>query len=77
MPMPTSAATSATRSPGAPGSSYVYLDAEDYEFDDANAAGDDVTNMFTGNTDMWIVDAELKWTPVGDTQRRYLKLQGE
>ena len=59
------------------GLSYVYLDAEDYEFEDSNAAGDDVTNVFTGNTDMWIVDAELKWTPVGDTQRRYLKLQGE
>lgn len=59
------------------GLSYVHLDAEDYEYEDVNAAGEDVTNVFTGDTKMWIVDAELKWSPVGDTRRRYLKLQGE
>ena len=59
------------------GLSYVYLDAQDYEYDDLNAAGEDVTNVFNGTTRMWIADAELKWTPIGDTKRRYLKLQGE
>jgi hypothetical protein len=59
------------------GVSYVYLDAQDYEYDDLNAAGEDVTNVFSGTTEMWIADAELRWTPTGDTKRRYLKLQGE
>jgi len=59
------------------GLSYVYLDAEDYEFDDPNAAGEDVTNSFSGTTKTWIADAELKWTAQGDPNRRYLKLQGE
>jgi hypothetical protein len=59
------------------GLSYVYLDAQDYEYGDLNAAGEDVTNVFSGTTKMWIADAELKWTPIGDTKRRYLKLQGE
>ena len=59
------------------GLSYVYLDAEDYEYGDLNAAGEEVTNLFSGTTEMWIVDAELKWTPQGDARRSYLKLQGE
>jgi outer membrane receptor protein involved in Fe transport len=36
-----------------------------------------VGNLFSGTTEMWIVDATLKWTPSGDPKRRYLKLQGE
>ena len=59
------------------GVSYVYLDAQDYEYEDVNAAGEDVSNLFNGTTEMWIVDATLKWTPPGDPKRRYLKLQGE
>jgi hypothetical protein len=59
------------------GLSYVYLDAQDYEFEEVNAAGEDVTNLFSGTTEMWIADAELKWTAQGDPKRRYLKLQGE
>jgi len=59
------------------GVSYVYLDAQDYEYEDVNSAGVDVGNLFSGTTEMWIVDATLKWTPAGDPKRRYLKLQGE
>ena len=59
------------------GVSYVYLDAQDYEYDDLNAAGEDVTNVFSGTTRMWIADAKMKWTPTGDTKRRYFELQGE
>ena len=59
------------------GLSYVYLDADDYGFDDPNASGEDVTNSFSGTTKTWIADAELKWTAQGDPNRRYLKLQGE
>ena len=59
------------------GVSYVDLDAEDREFEGVNAAGEDVLNAFTGSSQTWLVDAVLKWTPVGDPRRQYLKLQGE
>jgi hypothetical protein len=59
------------------GLSYVDLDAEDREFEDVNSTGEDVLNAFTGSSKTWVVDAEIKWTPVGDPRRQYVKLQGE
>lgn len=59
------------------GLSYLNLDAEDREFEDVNAAGEDSLNAFTGSSETWVADAELKWTAAGDPKRRYLKLQGE
>ena len=59
------------------GLSWVDLDAEDRSFADTNALGQDVMNAFTGRSQTWVADAEIKWTPQGDTNRRYLKLQGE
>lgn len=59
------------------GLSYVDLDAENREFGDVNAAGEEAVNAFTGSSSTWVLDAELKWTAPGDTKRRYLKLQGE
>jgi hypothetical protein len=59
------------------GLSYVNLDAENREFADVNAAGEEVVNAFSGSSETWVVDAEFKWTPLGDPKRRYLKLQGE
>jgi hypothetical protein len=59
------------------GLSWVDLDAEGRAFEQQNAAGDDVLSTFTGSSETWVVDATLKWTPLGDPKRRYLKLQGE
>jgi hypothetical protein len=59
------------------GLSYVDLDASNREFEDANAAGEEVVNAFTGSSETWVLDAEFKWTALGDPKRRYLKLQGE
>ncbi len=59
------------------GVSWVDLEAEDRSFVDTNAAGESVTSAFSGNSQTWVVDAELKWTAQGDPSRRYLKLQGE
>ncbi len=36
------------------GLSYVDLDAEDREFEDRNAAGDDVLNAFSGSSETWV-----------------------
>ena len=59
------------------GLSWVDLDAQDRGFEGQNALGEDVVNAFTGSSQTWVVDAELKWTAQGDPRRRYLKLQGE
>jgi hypothetical protein len=59
------------------GLSYVDLHAQDYSFQDPNADDEPATNAFTGSTTTWIADAELKWNPIGDPRRQYLKLQGE
>ena len=59
------------------GVSYIDLDAEGREFEDRNAAGEDVLNAFSGSSETWVADAELKWTAQGDPRRRYVKLQGE
>jgi hypothetical protein len=59
------------------GASWLDLDAEDREFEDLNAAGEDVLNAFTGSSKTWVLDATLKWTAPGDPRRRYFKLQGE
>ncbi|MFO1405913.1 MAG: hypothetical protein U1F08_00130 [Steroidobacteraceae bacterium] len=59
------------------GVSYVDLHATDRTFDEPSPAGGDSTSAFTGDSTTWIVDGELKWTPIGDTNGQYVKLQGE
>ena len=59
------------------GVSWMDVDAEDREYEDTNVAGEDVLNAFSGSSQTWIVDAELRWTATDDPKRRYLKLQGE
>jgi hypothetical protein len=59
------------------GVSWIDVDAEDREFEDTNAEGEEVLNSFTGSSQTWIADAELRWTAQDDPKRRYLKLQAE
>ena len=42
-----------------------------------NAAGNSVTNAFSGSTRVWVADAVWKWAPHGNATRTYFKLQGE
>ena len=42
-----------------------------------NAAGDAVTNVFSGSTRVWVADAIWKWAPNGNATRTSFKLQGE
>ena len=42
-----------------------------------DSAGNAVTNAFSGNTRVWIVDAVWKWAPEGNATRTNFKLQGE
>jgi hypothetical protein len=59
------------------GVSYLKSTAQDRAYDDVNAAGAPVTNSFTGDAKLWIVDAILKWAPNGNPTRNNFKLQGE
>jgi hypothetical protein len=59
------------------GAAYLDQRAEDRVFENVDEFGLPVINSFTGDSRTWVVDAVLKWTPVGDPNRRQLKLQGE
>jgi hypothetical protein len=51
--------------------------ATDRTYDDIDSAGMQVTNSFTGDTDMWGLDFVWKWAPDGNPAARNLKLQAE
>jgi hypothetical protein len=59
------------------GLSWQDLRAENRSYEDLDSLGDPVTNAFSGTSRTWIADATLKWTPLGDPNRRQFKLQGE
>lgn len=59
------------------GLSVLNAKADDQELTATNAAGDGVTNSFTGSTRVWVADAIWKWAPHGNATRTYLKVQGE
>jgi hypothetical protein len=59
------------------GASFLDQRAEDRAFENSDEFGLPVLDAFTGKSRTWVVDAVMKWTPVGDPNRRQLKLQGE
>lgn len=54
------------------GISYLQHDVQNREFDDNN-----ITNTFSGDSTLWIVDAIWKWAPDGNSLQTNFKLQGE
>jgi hypothetical protein len=59
------------------GVSVLQAKADDQQLAATNAAGDAVTNAFSGTTRVWIVDGVWKWAPNGNPVERNFKLQGE
>jgi len=59
------------------GLSVLNAKADDQELSAADAAGNAVTNSFTGSTRVWVADAIWKWAPHGNATRTNLKVQGE
>ena len=59
------------------GAAYLDQRAEDRSFENIDEFGLPLTDSFTGKSQTWVVDAVLKWTPLGDPNRRQLKVQGE
>jgi hypothetical protein len=59
------------------GAAYLDQRAEDRSFENVDEFGLPLTDSFTGKSRTWVLDWVVKWTPVGDPNRRQLKLQGE
>lgn len=59
------------------GAAYLDQRAQDRSFENIDEFGLPLTDAFTGKSQTWVVDAVLKWTPLGDPNRRQLKVQGE
>jgi hypothetical protein len=59
------------------GVSLLRARARDQELLAQDAAGNDISNAFTGNTRVWIADGVWKWAPDGNATRTNFKLQGE
>ncbi|MGL6112086.1 MAG: hypothetical protein ACRC2B_18495 [Rubrivivax sp.] len=59
------------------GLSYLWAKSNDRESWDLDASGNSVTQLFSGNTRMVIVDGVWKWAPNGNARRTSLTLQGE
>ena len=59
------------------GISRLTTKASDQSLSAIDVAGNAVTNAFSGNTSVWIVDGVWKWAPNGNATRTNFKLQGE
>jgi hypothetical protein len=59
------------------GLSMLNAKATDQALSALDAAGNSVTNAFTGNTRVWVLDGVWKWAPNGNATRTNFKLQGE
>ena len=59
------------------GASMVWAKAYDRAFEDIDNAGNPVSNVFTGNSRLAILDGVWKWSPNGNAKSTSLTLQGE
>jgi hypothetical protein len=59
------------------GASMLWAKAYDRPFEDIDSAGNTVTNTFTGNTRLAILDGVWKWSPNGNAKSTSVTLQGE
>jgi hypothetical protein len=59
------------------GVSMLWAKADGRASQDIDSAGNSVSNVFTGNSRLGIIDGVWKWAPNGNPQRTNLTLQGE
>lgn len=59
------------------GVSWLRTQAQDRQWDEVDSAQQNVTNAFTGQSRLWVVDGVWKWAPHGNATRTNFKLQGE
>ncbi|MEO8280550.1 MAG: hypothetical protein ABI564_12720 [Ideonella sp.] len=59
------------------GLSALQAKADDQQLTGQDAAGNALSNAFSGRTRVWVADAVWKWAPNGNATRTSFKLQGE
>ncbi|MDP5240643.1 TonB-dependent receptor [Uliginosibacterium sp. 31-16] len=59
------------------GTSWLRAAPRDRTYDATDLAGNEVSNSFSGRSQLYIVDGVWKWAPNGNAERINLKLQGE
>ena len=59
------------------GASMLWAKATDRTSDDIDSVGNPVSNVFTGNSRLAILDGVWKWSPNGNSTRTSVTLQGE
>jgi hypothetical protein len=59
------------------GLSHLQTSPRDRSYTDMDALGATVTNSYSGNTRLWVLDGVLKWAPNGNSTYTNFKLQGE
>jgi hypothetical protein len=59
------------------GASMLWAKATDRAFDDIDSAGNPVSNVFTGDSRLAVLDGVWKWSPNGNSKSTSLTLQGE
>lgn len=59
------------------GASWLRTEANNRTWDDTNSANQNVSNAFTGQSRIWVLDGVWKWAPHGNGTRTNFKLQGE
>jgi len=59
------------------GLSHYRTSPQDRQYSDTDSSGTDVTNSFSGNSRLWVVDGILKWAPDRNPTYYNFKLQGE
>jgi hypothetical protein len=59
------------------GVSHLRTAPRERTYDDTDSTGAGVTNSFTGQSRLWVLDGVLKWAPEGNAAETSFKLQGE
>jgi hypothetical protein len=59
------------------GLSYAKASPRGRSYEDVDSLGGVVANSFSGDAELWVADAVLKWAPDGNAARTNFKLQGE
>jgi hypothetical protein len=59
------------------GLSYLAASPRNRTYTDLDSTGTQVTNSFSGDSRLWVMDGVLKWSPNGNATTTNFKLQGE
>ncbi|PLK48194.1 TonB-dependent receptor [Uliginosibacterium sp. TH139] len=59
------------------GAGWLRAAPRERSYDSSDLTGTEVSNSFSGRSQLWVLDGVWKWAPAGNGERMNLKLQGE